>query len=104
MCHSRMEIKKTSYDSSALVGLRGLVSLHVMVFHYFPFANLDSLHGDMQMTLFYLLSGFVLTLSYGREEWRATTLKADPQEGVFHARSFYWNRAVRWATLPINYS
>merc|ERR1719319_1317851 len=51
------------------------------------------------MTLFYLRSGFVLTLSYGREEWRATTLKADPQEGVFHARSFYWNRAVRIAPL-----
>ena len=56
-----------------------MITLHVMFFHYFPYCNLASLHGDMQMTLFYLLSGFVLTLSYGRVEWRAATVRAEPR-------------------------
>lgn len=56
-------------DGSALVGLRGLASLHVMVYHYvaeYTWAKVDVV-GYLQIPTFFLLSGFCLTLGYGSQ-------------------------------------
>ena len=74
-------------DRKATVGLRGLASLHVMVrvnyfkhiaqckainlklFHYLghmTYGDVD-IHGSLELSTFFLLSGFCLALRYGEE-------------------------------------
>ena len=56
-------------DSSTLEGLRGLAALHVLFFHYLLFSlgtNKINISGSLEMPLFFLLSGFTLSLAYGR--------------------------------------
>ena len=58
-------------STSSLEGLRGIATLHVGTYHLFQIAVPQSwtalirLHGETSVTFFYLISGFVLTLSYG---------------------------------------
>ena len=69
-------------DTRALDGLRGVAALHVMVGHF-----VHSGCPALQMTLFYLLSGYTLTLAYGgRSTWSQSDILM-----------FYWNRIVRIA-------
>ena len=53
-------------DVRALSGLRGLLALHVAVFHFMYYSTLRwDLQGSPQMPWFFMLSGFTLTLVYG---------------------------------------
>ena len=64
-------------DTSALTGLRGLAALHVALGHYGAFSEIGvDLMGGAAMPFFYLLSGFVMTLGYGRDD-------------KVHSRKFY---------------
>ena len=72
-------------DTRALDGLRGIAALHVMVGHF-----LKSGCGALEMTLFYLLSGYSLTLAYGGRTGTEGSV-------VWRTLWFYWNRFVRTA-------
>ena len=55
-------------DTTATSGLRGLAALHIMMFHYvvnYTWGELD-INGALEVSIFFLLSGFCLTLKYGR--------------------------------------
>ena len=109
-------------DSLALDGLRGIASLHVMVrfpcridrykelisfynlftfqqvFHYLLVSGKAYICGSLEMSLFYLLSGFGLALSYGRTVWDGWTFLGGRTEGdrvSFGALKFYRNRFAR---------
>ena len=72
-------------DTGALDGLRGLAALHVMLGHF-----VESGCPGVQMPLFYLLSGYSLTLAYGDK----TVTEASV---VRQTLCFYRNRFVRTA-------
>ena len=78
-------------ETGALAGLRGLAALHVMFFHFLlPFLHLQ---GSMEMPTFYLLSGFTLTMAYGRKEEKKTSI----MECIMENLRFYQNRFARIA-------
>lgn len=53
-------------DTEALDGLRGVMAVHIMLFHSFLYSKLQwHLIGSAHMPLFFILSGFVLALSDG---------------------------------------
>jgi len=56
------EPKRINTDS--LTGLRGLVVLHIVISHYSAFSRGKDLLGGASMSLFYLLSGFIMTVGY----------------------------------------
>ena len=70
-------------DTRALDGLRGVAALHVVVGHF-----VQSGCVALEMTLFYLLSGYTLTLAYGGR-------KAIVENCWSDILIFYWNRLVR---------
>ena len=109
-------------DKGALNGLRGLFAFHVMTFHACLFADggvhpTVNLLAQVDMPLFFLLSGFSLTLAYGKTLWNGSTrgcfgLKTSTQDGVdtenpdgdpkiFDSWAFYKKRLIR--ILPLNY-
>jgi len=56
-------------DTKSTVGLRGLASIHIMLFHYLghmTFGDVD-INGSLELSTFFLLSGFCLTLKYGEQ-------------------------------------
>ena len=110
-------------DKGALNGLRGLFAFHVMVFHaciflgggIYPKLNL---YANVDMPLFFLLSGFSLVLAYGRTTWDGSSLccisdktiksskgiDVEPLEKspkIFNAWEFYKKRLIR--ILPLHY-
>ena len=70
-------------DTRALDGLRGVAALHVVVGHF-----VQSGCVALEMTLFYLLSGYTLTLAYGGRKGKLENCWSD-------ILIFYWNRLVR---------
>jgi len=63
--------EKTRVDLRALTGLRGLAALHVTIFHYIfnaPVERKPNLMGSVQMPMFFIMSGFTLTLMYGQRD------------------------------------
>ena len=103
-------------DSSALEGLRGLAALHVLFFHYLLFSlgtNEINISGSLEMPLFFLLSGFTLSLAYGKTTWTnfsnplaSSCCKSGgdndadvTKETVFNSRKFYQNRFARIGPL-----
>ena len=63
---SQNEIK---IDSHALNGLRGLISLHVMVFHSLIYSHVGwNILGSVPMSMFILISGFLISLNDGRTQ------------------------------------
>jgi len=69
----------------ALTGLRGIAAVYVVLFHYYsgvsfasPLVTLLS-HGYLAVDLFFVLSGFVMTLNYaelfrGRWQWQSSRI------------------------------
>ena len=57
-------------NTQALNGLRGLVALHIMIFHSLLYSKweLNTL-GSVQMPLFFLISGFILALNDGKHKY-----------------------------------
>ena len=109
-------------DRGALNGLRGLFSFHVMAFHACHFMAGDvkpvvNLYAQVDMPLFFLLSGFSLTLAYGKTLWNGSTrcclgCKTTTSDGVdlenpdeeikiFNSWEFYKKRFIR--ILPLHY-
>ena len=103
-------------------GLRGLFSFHVMAFHACLYINGDvtpklNLNANADMPLFFLLSGFSLTLAYGKTLWNGSTrccfgCKTGSSDGVdvespeqrpkiFDSWEFYKKRLIR--ILPLHY-
>ena len=80
-------------DTAALTGLRGFAALHIAVGHYGLFAGWlqVGLFGGWSLSLFYLLSGFVLTLGYAR----AQTDRAHDPPPPFAAAAFLRKRFAR---------
>ena len=72
-------------DTLALDGLRGVAALHVVVGHFMK-AGCPAI----EMTLFYLLSGYTLTLAYGR-------MKPGEDAALTDTLKFYQNRFARTA-------
>ena len=72
--------------------LRGLAALHVAVGHFSTFGLGVDLLGGSAMTLFYLLSGFVMMLGYGDRK---------DDEPPLNVRKFLQNRFARLA--PVYY-
>ena len=55
-----------SMDTEALDGLRGVVSVHIVLFHALLYSKLQwHIIGSAHMPLFFILSGFVLALGDG---------------------------------------
>lgn len=58
----------SSVDTTPLTGLRGLAAIHIMVSHYLLFTTTKhDLLGGASMPLFYLMSGLIMTLGYGKD-------------------------------------
>ena len=119
-------IQKTSsdrVDKGSLNGLRGIFAFHVIVFHACMFLGGGTwpklnLYANIDMPLFFLLSGFSLVSAYGRTEWGGSSLtcRNDGTKGVsgvtdeealekpsniFNAWEFYKKRLIR--LLPLHY-
>ena len=93
-------------DKGALNGLRGFLSLHIMLFHALPrpvpsYPPLN-LYATLDMPFFFLLSGFSLAISNGNQ---CEKLKNQTRPSVnfqsFNYRKFYKNRCIR--ILPLHY-
>ncbi len=85
--------KKTS-DIRALTGIRGIAALLVATYHFFlPALPIDSMsfrllgRGYLYVDLFFILSGFVISLNYGSRFADRVDLAA--------FRSFLWRRIAR---------
>lgn len=69
-------------EIKALTGLRGVAATYVMVFHYFPGLQITGpisallSHGYLMVDLFFVLSGYVMALTYASDfssGWTAST-------------------------------
>ena len=115
-----LHLKENCSDKESLNGLRGLFSLHVMMFHacgYMPFPAstkvILDLYGQIPMPMFFLLSGFSLVLRHANKstaknfpcmtDIQSCSLnkidsKEEKQE-AFDSWGFYRNRIIR--ILPL---
>lgn len=124
----KMAQASVAFDSKALNGLRGLAALHILFFHAFWYStHRTNLFAQVHMPLFFLLSGFSLTLGYGRTKYKRTTLCCGPcaateeatgccactrrrksdsdtaeDEEAFDSWGFYYGRMTR--ILPVYYA
>ena len=109
-------------DTQALNGLRGIVAVHIMVFHSLLYSKLQwNILGSVQMPLFFLISGFIFGLSEGKQKYLptkcCTELKKYPNSNPvnindseessedipihFDGRNYYQRRIAR--TIPLFY-
>jgi peptidoglycan/LPS O-acetylase OafA/YrhL len=72
--HGAPSIKPIA-EIRSLTGLRGIAALYVLLFHYFPLAATSNFsnplkrvldHGYLAVDIFFVLSGFVMAMNYGR--------------------------------------
>ena len=117
-----MQHEDVRMDKGALNGLRGLFAFHVMAFHACIFMTggvepVVNLYAQVDMPLFFLLSGFCLALAYGKTPWNGSTrccfgCKTTTSDGVdlenpdqeikiFNSWEFYKKRFIR--ILPLHY-
>ena len=109
-------------DKGALNGLRGMFAFHVMAFHACLYMNgenepIVNLYAHVDMPLFFLLSGFSLSIAYGKTLWNGSSrccfgCKSTTKDGVdvespdqepkiFDSWAFYKKRLIR--ILPLHY-
>ena len=93
-------------DKGALNGLRGFLSLHIMLFHALPrpFPNSPplNLYAAIDMPFFFLLSGFSLAISNGKKSEKGDNQQQTLQNSKnFDYRNFFKNRCIR--ILPLHY-
>ena len=71
--------KALRLDIRALDGLRGIASLHIAVQHYVDYLSPGGpdLMGSGTVTLFLVLSGFVMGIGYGRRKLRSLVGESD---------------------------
>ena len=103
-------------DKGALNGLRGFLACHIFVEHCVS-PQID-IYGHIALQPFFLISGFCLTLGYGKTIWsgsrlyslRLKTTASDKNTNleiagngpqIFDAMPFYKRRLIR--ILPIHY-
>jgi len=99
----------TKDESQALLGLRGLLAVHIMLFHSVIFSKLQwNLVGSSQMPIFFLISGFFLAYTSGKFTYGKTPccheLFAVPEDEVpprMNAKHFWRRRISR--TIPLHY-
>lgn len=85
-------------DMSAHTGLRGAAAVWIMLFHCSIYSTLGiDWQGSSIMPLFFLLSGFSLTVAYCKQP------RVDSQMYYlqFDENNFYWNRLSR--VIPVYY-
>lgn len=100
-------------DTTALIGMRGLMALHVMAYNMAgPLSDGLTrswlpiwLAPNMELSAFFLQSGFLLALSHGHTKYAQTPccgeLVASTEEvdelglARFNSRHFYWRRFTR---------
>ena len=58
------QIVPRKIDTKALTGLRGIVALHIAISHYSGFGLGVDLLGGPSLALFYILSGYIMTIGY----------------------------------------
>ena len=76
-------------NTNALNGIRGLVSIYVMLFHYL--SDVINLSGTIEMPLFFLISGFGFGLCNGNKQYS--------MDNPFNKLNFYLKRVAR--TIPV---
>ena len=119
-------LKTRRMDEGALNGLRGLLAFHIMVHHllagpsqFFAGSNFYLyIYGPLDISLFFLLSGFCLALSYGRTHWTSVSICCSKFKGansheinyletcgddqsIFDSVEFYKKRLIR--IIPLHY-
>ena len=67
------------------------------MFHYLLVSGKAYICGSLEMSLFYLLSGFGLALSYGRTVWDDWSFFGRRTKGDGVSFGFYRNCFARWA-------
>ena len=105
------------FDSSALNGIRGISAIHIVLFHAFHYCTFDfNLYGQVHMPLFFLLSGFCMTLGYGKTQYDGYEVfcgsctkvsrgccgcetGAEAEEKIFNTHNYLIGRCTR--ILPI---
>merc|ERR1719334_2904890 len=92
-------------NTKALSGLRGIMAIHVMVYHTLRNCEWEiDILGYVPMTFFILISGFVLALNDGKRIYSATKccteLCPDKEDkSRFDGKNFYQRRCAR--TIPL---
>lgn len=85
-------------DTSSLVGLRGIATLHILISDYVGFISDVDLFGSVSVSLFLVLSAFILTIVYGQ---RVITMRSNPAAFHTFSKEFYIKRFAR--VIPMSY-
>lgn len=99
----------SEHERQALTGLRGLLSLHIVIHHTIKKSKLQwNLCASGEMPLFLILSGFFLAYTCGKVKYSFTpccselwTVPEDADPPRMNAKLFYRKRIAR--TLPLYY-
>lgn len=100
------ESQSTNINTTALTGMRGILSLQIVVFHALLFCKWRyNILGSTSMTFFFLISGFLLGLRDGKQKYFPTPccgeLSKSWDKSRFDGKHFYQRRMAR--TLPLYY-
>jgi len=98
--------QQRAINTTALNGLRGFLSVRIMLFHSLLYSKLQwNILGSVDMTFFFLISGFVLGLNEGKQRYSLTPccgeLRKSQNGNHFDGKNFYQRRMAR--TLPLYY-
>jgi len=102
---TNLSTKEERINTKALSGLRGIMAIHVMVYHTLRNCEWEiDIMGYVPMTFFILMSGFVLALNDGKRIYSptkcCTELCPDKEDkSKFDGKNFYQRRCAR--TIPL---
>jgi len=96
--NSALPSKKNCFiDTNNLAGLRGIATLHILISNYVGFISDVDLFGGVSVSLFLILSSFILTVVYGQ---RVQGMNSSAEILTF-SKEFYVKRFAR--IIPICY-